>query len=187
MRRIFLFLACCHFIVAAAGEVIFVPGWLTEYPILSQYHNDLQTIYPGNRINIWRWESCHTWKKSIKNADAAVPELVEYLSNLSEEERRSTTLIGHSLGGRIVVKTATILAQNQMRVQAVILLGSAIDCNTSLALCAAASEEPVISIFSFSFAFFKMCFTSQSVVAQDCCRYQEKNQCKQQFADDDFI
>ena len=67
---------------------------------------------------------------------------------LKYPEPEKITLIGHSLGGRIVLDLASVLAENGKKVDRLILLGTAGQMDEKdVANCRKVSVKPVINIF----------------------------------------
>lgn len=137
-------------LAANAGEVVFIPGWNTEYTPEETYAAPLREIYPDDRITVLKWRSVTgiSFYKGIVNAEAFAPEAVKYIAAKSPEARAELTLIGHSLGGRIAVDVAAQLARNNIKVKRIVLLGAAVDCDVDLAPVAAASTAPAVNVFS---------------------------------------
>ena len=144
----------------AEREIIFVPGWSSKgnSPV---YETKLKQTYPDAKITIMEWDSDDPdWKKAVSNADALVPEVVKYILEKSTQERENIILIGHSLGGRIVVNSAGQLAEKKLKIQQFILLGAAIDYDADLSSFAAASSQKNISIFSRNDSILKYLYSN---------------------------
>ena len=107
------------------AEILYIPGWLRNGP-----HDDLLAIiggiFPGTVPRLYRWDNLHSWKQSVKNADAASIRLAEELAAMPEAQRNRIILIGHSLGGRICVRTLARLGERKIRIRQAILLAAAI-------------------------------------------------------------
>lgn len=73
----------------------------------------------------------YNWLKARANSDKEVEKLAKRLLEESEELRSRTVLIGHSLGGRIVVKTLAKLAEHGKKINRAIVMGAAIDVKNS--------------------------------------------------------
>lgn len=144
---LFLFILAFAF-SALADEVVFIPGWLTEKTQKAEYETVLRRIYPNQTINVMTWESNKNWNKAMKNADDFARVVGKYIEEKSEKERAGLTLIGHSLGARIVVRTADELAAKKIRVKQIVLLGAAIEYDIDADGIFQCSETPVINVFS---------------------------------------
>ena len=142
----FLFILFC---VIYAGEVVFIPGWLTETAQDGSYEACLRKLYPGKKITVLTWQSNSVkMDRVIENADAFADSVTEYIGKKPEGERSELILIGHSMGGRIVAKTASSLAENGITVGRIVLLGAAVDFDIDLNDMIRCSREPVINVFS---------------------------------------
>lgn len=132
-----------------AGEVVFIPGWLTENAQNGSYEASLQKLYPGKKITVLTWQSNSVkMDRVVENADAFAEDVAEYIGKKPEGERSELVLIGHSMGGRIVAKTASSLAENSIMVGQIVLLGAAVDFDIDLNDMIRCSREPVINVFS---------------------------------------
>jgi len=141
---LFLFLNVVH-----ADDIIFVPGWFTEKAQKDVYELPLQEIYPRKKINIFKWQSNSlNVKKVLENADTFAGQLFEIIKEKTTAEQSELILIGHSFGGRIVVKTASALAENNITIKKIILLGAAVDYDVDLDSIIKCSKEPIINVFS---------------------------------------
>ena len=139
-----------------AGEVVFIPGWNTEKISAERYYEtELAKVYPGERLIVLKWKADVNWSEAVKNAETFSPEVVKYIAGKTAPEQAELTLIGHSLGGRIVIKVAAELAKNKIPVKRIILLGAAVDCDVDLSPVVSASNAPVINIFSENDAVLK--------------------------------
>ena len=136
------------FLCVVAAEVVFVPGWGSEKFSKSSYESGLQKCFPDSKVSVLTWKSFVTWKKAIVNADNFVPEVVQYISQKSPAEQADVTLVGHSLGARIVAGTAEQLAQKNIKIKQIILLGAAVDFDSDLSSVKKSSCLPAINIFS---------------------------------------
>ncbi len=132
-----------------ADEVVFIPGWLTENAQKGSYETCLRKIYPGKKITVLTWQSNSVKMDRVsKNADAFANDVAEYIRKYPDNERSELILIGHSMGGRIVAKTASALAEKNITVGRIVLLGAAVDFDIDLSDMIRCSREPVVNIFS---------------------------------------
>ena len=179
-----LFMICS---ATAADKVIFIPGWLSHrfFSLVNpklNYKNHLQKIWQKEDIEIRYWDSCHGWNRSRNNADRFAKNLAESLIKMPREERERVILIGHSLGGRITVKTLSILAENGLKIRQGIALGAAIPANTpELKKALAASERPFINVFSYDDNVLKYAYgNAERIFALGFCgSFQEYEHLKQ--------
>lgn len=188
MKRILTILALfLLFSARAEDKIIFVPGWLS-HPLASvflknaNYELHLRQIWKKETIKIQFWESTRGWNQSRDNADKFAETLAKELIAMPEAEREKTILIGHSLGGRITVKTLAILAQKDIKVRQGIALGAAIPADCSeLQAALRASERPFINIFSYDDNVLKYAYgNAERIFALGFCgSYREYDHLKQ--------
>ena len=137
------------FIPLSADElVIFIPGWFSEWINYSSHRKLLSQLFPGAELHIGKWNSNRLWKNAKSSASDAVKELAGQLDSAAAPER--ITLIGHSLGGRIIIDCAEQLASRKLKVKQIILLGTAGKITErKLNSLQNISSEPVINICCF--------------------------------------
>ena len=134
-----------------APDVIwYVPGWKRCETKLAPEHEDFfKKAFPGSAAHIVNWNGNGDWSESVNNADAYVATLVTAIDAMKPEDRQRLTLIGHSLGGRIVAKTVAELQRKNIKIQNAVMLAAAIpfdDADAELAL--QSKSMPVISIYN---------------------------------------
>ena len=134
-----------------APDVIwYVPGWKRCETKLAPEHEDFfKKAFPGSAAHIVNWNGNGDWSESVNNADAYVATLVTAIDAMKPEDRQRLTLIGHSLGGRIVAKTVAELQRKNIKIQNAVMLAAAIpfdDADAELAL--QSKTMPVISIYN---------------------------------------
>ena len=134
-----------------APDVIwYVPGWKRCEAKLAPEHEDFfKKAFPGSAAHIVNWNGNGDWSESVTNADAYVATLVTAIDAMKPEDRQRLTLIGHSLGGRIVAKTVAELQRKNIKIQNAVMLAAAIpfdDADAELAL--QSKSMPVISIYN---------------------------------------
>lgn len=149
MKKALVFLLLLATAALRGGEVVFIPGWNTESSPVAPYVSALARIYPDDRITVLKWHSdIKLFRMAVDSADEFAPRVVEYIAAKSPEERSQLTLIGHSLGGRIAINAARLLAAKKLTVRQIVLLGSAVDCDVDLSPVAAAAEANCVNLFS---------------------------------------
>lgn len=127
----------------------YVPGWLR-----TGSHRDASTwtsftnIFSSARCeNFAIWNGNAAWRTSLRNADSQWRLLANEIERMPSFVRTNVTLVGHSLGARIVVRTLADLAGKGMKVRRGILLGAAIrDDDPDLARMGDASLLPVLNV-----------------------------------------
>lgn len=121
-----LLLGCCALAGMVCGEVWYVPGWnrTTEtnglaYASCTNVFADAVCVFKG-------WDGDRGWWTSAKNADQEGARLAAEIAALPEEARADLTLVGHSLGGRIIARALARLAARGVAIRQGILLAPAI-------------------------------------------------------------
>lgn len=134
------------FVLEAAVQVILVPGWYSEWVHYSRHREVLSQTFPGAGVEVFKWDSNRLWKNAKVSASESAVALAEKLR--SSSARENTILIGHSLGGRIVIECAAALAAQNLKVKQVILIGCAgtVD-DAKIAALQKFSSDAVINIF----------------------------------------
>lgn len=111
----------------AQDIVYYIPGWLRTGEGNEETWNSFTSTFPDAQHVRWSdWPGNETWANSLRNSDEVWRRLFSELVALPDEERIRVTLVGHSLGARIVVRTLGELARVELKVNAAILLGAAI-------------------------------------------------------------
>ena len=157
-RLLFGALFCLTVFSAAAKEltVVYVPGWQhkqnQENLVKTQQY--LAKIFTNAEIAMYTWEESDIayFPECRRKVDAEVaPRFVDHLTKKYAKNMDNVILVGHSLGGRTVIKAMAILAQNKQKIRCGIFLGSAISYDDpSIAKALTASNEKCINIFSLS-------------------------------------
>ena len=158
--KFFALLSTLSVLTLSAAEIVFVPGWFSENDN-QRYELLLNKCFPGDKITVLSWKSNQgVWKNAVAAADTAVPQVAEYICSKTPAEQSQITLIGHSLGGRVIIKTAGILAQKQIRINRMIFLGAAVDFDTDLTAVAKVSTGKNINIFSRNDSVLKFLYSN---------------------------
>ena len=141
-----LFFVMTAFCALGAAEVFFIPGWYSEWIIYSKHTRTLETLFPQSKVNVCKWDSNRLWK----NAKISAGEFAREFSSglLTQKNTENVILIGHSLGGRIVLDTAAELAKQKRKVRRLILLGTAGRMSEAdVKNCQQISILPVVNIY----------------------------------------
>ena len=136
---------------AGAGKPVayYVPGWLrtgrrSDAPTWTSFTN---TFGDARCERFSCWNGNEKWRKSLRNADSQWAMLSREIERMPESVRTNVTLVGHSLGARIVVRTLANLAGKGMKVRQGILLGAAIrNDDPDLQRMGGASALPVLNL-----------------------------------------
>ena len=133
--------------VVAAG-VWFIPGWLRSEKPASGVVECVSNAFDGVSVEFKAWDGDNiVWPLAVDAADKESWRFAFEIAMMPAEERASLTLVGHSLGGRIVARVLARLAEHGMKVRQAILLGAAIPSDDpDLAKMGRASELPVLAV-----------------------------------------
>ena len=151
------------FLTGAGGElppiVWFVHGMVLENESHALPLEKLRQIFPNaQRIELVEWDTPPIanklkigvyWNDSVPIADKFVNDLAKRVEELSADDQKRLILVGHSLGGRIVIKTAALCARQGITVRQIIAAGAAID-NDDPAVAAAigVSDETFFNLIN---------------------------------------
>ncbi|MBR2837276.1 MAG: alpha/beta hydrolase [Kiritimatiellae bacterium] len=134
--------------LALAGSpqerAMYVPGWNRCSRGEDEAFRFVAAAFPDAEVSTYAWDGNCMWLKARKNADAAAGRLADELAALPEEERERLTLVGHSLGGRIVVRALARLGRRGLKVRRALVMAAALPSDDAdIADFAAAAAEPV--------------------------------------------
>ena len=125
-------------------RVLYVPGWHRCARGEDEALRFVAAAFPEAEVSAYDWSGNCAWRKARGNADAAAERLADELIALSPEERERLTLVGHSLGGRIVVRALARLGRRGMKVHRAVVMAAALPFDDAdIADFAAATVEPV--------------------------------------------
>ena len=144
-------IACIFAMVAAlngmcAERVMYVPGWHRCHRGADEAFRAVQTAFPLAAVSTYDWDGNRRWKKAKANADAAATKLAAELMAMPEDNLSQLTLVGHSLGARIVVRALAKLVAEGKKVKTAVILAAAMPSNDPDALnfTAATIEQATI-------------------------------------------
>ena len=128
--------------------VFYVPGWMRTQTRDDETWHSFTNVFAGARCMRWNhWAGDCSWKKAMRNADQAARRLADEVERMPDGARTNVTLVGHSLGARIVVRTLAELAGKGIKVKQGILLGAAIpNDDPDLGRAGRASCLPVLAV-----------------------------------------
>lgn len=88
------------------------------------------------------------WTNALNDVEPTSELLSKQIANnLSTQQHQNLILIGHSLGGNIVVRTLANLYRQKIRIRSALLLGAAIDnTNENILFAMRATHKPVYSL-----------------------------------------
>lgn len=131
-------------------NVIYVPGYLSQGTVEGQFKqlDAIGGIFNSAIIEPFSWRSGIFWSTAVENTEKASQDLYDKIRVLSDDQRSHLALIGHSLGGRVVVNTMAKLNKENLKIRQAFLLASAINNNdNNIQACVKTSVKPVVSIY----------------------------------------
>ena len=125
-----LWLGAAVLLGAADQEVWYVRGWnglyaekMPEKGVLSL----LKEIFPSANVREEDWNSdVSNFTECMRGADDFAASLTEKIAALPEARRKTLILVGHSLGGRIVLRTAAELSERKIAIARAVFLAAVI-------------------------------------------------------------
>ena len=131
-----------------AATVWFFPGWLRSEKPANGVMECVTNAFPGAAVEFKSWDGDNVvWPLSVDSADKESWRFAFEIAMMPPEERAKLTLIGHSLGGRIVARVLARLSEHGVKVRQGVLMGAAIPANDpDLSKMGRASELHVIAV-----------------------------------------
>ena len=128
-------------------RVLYVPGWHRCGRGEDEAFRSVQAAFPDALVEVRDWAGNASWRTARENADREAELLAAELSALPEEERDGLVVVGHSLGGRIVVRALSRLNDRGCKVKQAVVLAAALPCDDeSIGGFAAASRAPAVIV-----------------------------------------
>ena len=132
---------------AVGGEAWYIPGWLRSAKPESGAWKSFKDAVGAEQVRFWMWDGDRIWSKSAANADAAAQALADELAALPPERRANLTLVGHSLGARMLARALARLGMRGLKVRQGVLLAPAVrNDEPELRGLGTGSELPVIIV-----------------------------------------
>ena len=130
-----------------ADETWYVPGWRQASEPDELAWNSFTSVFSATKTRFRKWDGDQLWSVAVKNADAEAVKLADEIRKMSENRRAHLTLVGHSLGGRIIGRTLAKLSLDGVKIKRGILLAPAIPASdTDLEIMGLGSKEPMIVV-----------------------------------------
>lgn len=127
--------------------VLFIPGWHRCGKGEDEAFRFVGAAFPGQPVAVRDWDGNGSWKNARANADAQAVRLADELAELPPLRLRELTLVGHSLGARIVVRALALLQKRGLRVKRAVVLAAAMPSDDpDVLLFAAASSSPALIV-----------------------------------------
>ena len=109
-----------------AAEVWYVPGWMRTADTNGMAYASCTNVYAASSCRFRGWDGDCNWWTAADNADREAVRLADEIADLDAATRAELTLVGHSLGGRIIAHTLAHLAKKGMKIRQGVLLAPAI-------------------------------------------------------------
>lgn len=130
-----------------ADEAWYVPGWMRTKEPEELAWNSFTNVFSTTKNRFRKWDGNQLWPTAAKNADLEAVKLADEIKKMPEWRRARLTLVGHSLGGRIVARALAKLSLDGVKVKRGILLAPAIPANDfELQKMGLGSKEPLIVV-----------------------------------------
>ena len=131
-----------------AASVWFIPGWLRSETPDPSVMKGLRRTFPDATIEFKSWDGDYIfWPTTVDAADNETWRFAHEIAAMPAARRADLTLVGHSLGGRIVARVMAQLAKRGIKIRQAILMGAAIPSDDpDLAKMGLASELPVLAL-----------------------------------------
>ena len=131
-----------------AATVWFIPGWLRAEKPAEGIVKCVSNAFPTAQVEFKAWDGDNiVWPLAVDSADKEAWRFAFEIATMPAEERANLTLVGHSLGGRIIARVLARLAEHGMKVRQAVLMGAAIpSADPDLATMGRASELPVLAV-----------------------------------------
>ena len=131
-------------------QVIYIHGWAPASNVSQEAELDiLKTIFPDSQIEVISWAAQTDFNECLQRADREAKLLAEKIEALPEKKRHNIILVGHSLGGRIAIRTMARLSQKGISIKYGIFLAAAIPHDDpDIAFAIKSSQEPNVNIYN---------------------------------------
>ena len=130
-----------------AEEAWYVPGWMRTKEPEELAWNSFTNVFSAGETSFRKWDGNQLWPTAAKNADLEAVKLADEIKKMPENRRARLTLVGHSLGGRIVARALARLSLDGVKIKRGILLAPAIPANDfELQKMGLGSKEPLIVV-----------------------------------------
>lgn len=130
-----------------ADEAWYVPGWMRTNEPEELAWKSFVEVFSTTKNHFHQWDGNQLWPIAVKNADAEASKFADEIKRMPEKRRACLTLVGHSLGGRIVARTLAKLSADGIKIKRGILLAPAIPAkDADIERMGLGSEEPIIVV-----------------------------------------
>ena len=145
---------------ASAAEVWYIPGWNRTQEVDGLAYDRCTNVFANATCRFHIWDGNRMWGTSAKNADAEAVRLADRIAAMDTASRTNLTLVGHSLGGRIIARTLANLSARDLKIKQGILLAPAIPMKAlDVARMGGGSVQPVLLLCNPQDVVLKYVFT----------------------------
>lgn len=160
MRPLLVMMAAAGLAAVASAEVWYIPGWNRTQEIDGLAYERCTNVFAGATCRFHIWDGDRMWSTSAKNADEEAVRLAERIAAMDAMSRTNLTLVGHSLGGRIIARTLAKLSARDLKIKQGILLAPAIPMKAlDVARMGGGSVQPVLLLCNPQDVVLKYVFT----------------------------
>jgi len=146
------------------GEVWYIPGWNRTTETNGLAYASCVKVFNDSHCTFKGWDGDRGWWTAATNADVAATAFANEIAALPVEQRRDLTIVGHSLGGRIVARTLARLTDKNIKIKQGIMLAPAIQVkDPDVYKMGKASEQPVLLVVNPQDVVLKFIFTISGV------------------------
>lgn len=130
-----------------AMTIWYIPGWMRTETPQEGCLEAISNAFPKATVEFKSWNGDRIWPLAVESADYEVWRLSYELATMTKEQRESTILVGHSLGGRMTARILARLGEKDLKVGGAYLAAAAIpSTDPDLAKMGAGSLKPVVAI-----------------------------------------
>ncbi|MGN0854066.1 MAG: ComEC/Rec2 family competence protein [Kiritimatiellia bacterium] len=145
---------------ARAAEVWYIPGWMRTADEDGRAYASCTNVYADTTCRFRGWDGDCNWWSAVEHADQAARQLAEEIAATNVAFRAGLTLVGHSLGGRIIAHTLARLQEKGIRIHQGVLLAPAIPMrDPDVQKMGGGSVRPVIVVVNPQDTVLKYVFT----------------------------
>lgn len=129
-------------------QVWYIPGWLRSQKPIKSIMRVAQQTFPQKQICFKAWDGeSYVWSLALSNAEKEAWRIAFEIAVMPETQRRHLTLIGHSLGARMIIRVLALLAEQHLQIRQAILMGAALPADDpDFAKIGKGSELPILAI-----------------------------------------
>lgn len=131
-----------------AATVWFFPGWHRSAKPAEGVMEAVTNAFPEAQAEFKSWDGDNVmWPIAMDNADKESWRFAFELAMMPKEKREEVTLMGHSLGGRMVARVLARLSEHGLKVRQAVLMGAALPSDDpDLAKMGRATVLPVLAV-----------------------------------------